>query len=313
LREELPIQAAPGGKRPTPTGCLPMPELPEVETVRRGLRRVMEGQVIERVEQRRADLRFPLPQFFAQRLAGRRVIAMTRRAKYLLADLDDAQVLLMHLGMSGRFSVTENGETAVPGAFGLPQRLQHEHVVFHMSGGARVGYSDPRRFGVMDLARAEDIAAHRLLAGLGPEPLGAEFSAASLHESLAGKRTSIKAALLDQRLVAGLGNIYVNEALFRARIAPSRSAHTLARSRRPGEPLIRLTDAIKSVLREAIDAGGSSLRDHAQTDGSLGYFQHTFAVYDRAGARCTRFGCGGTIARAVQSGRSTFWCPHCQC
>jgi formamidopyrimidine-DNA glycosylase len=289
-----------------------MPELPEVETVRRGLRQAMEGEVIERVEQRRADLRFPLPRGFAARLTGRRVIAITRRAKYLLADLDDSSVLIMHLGMSGSFAVTLPDDAPVADGFAPPRRVLHEHVVFHMSGGARIGYRDPRRFGIMDIASADAISAHRLLADLGPEPLGSSFSAGCLNRRLAGKRTSIKAALLDQRIVAGLGNIYVNEALFRARIAPARPAHSLVRRRGPGQELSHLARAVKSVLREAIDAGGSSLRDHARTDGSLGYFQHAFAVYDREHGRCVRVECGGIVRREVQSGRATFWCPRCQ-
>jgi len=288
-----------------------MPELPEVETVRRGLRPAMEGGVIERVEQRRRDLRFPLPARFSARLAGRRVVAITRRAKYLLAHLDDATVLIMHLGMSGRFAVSHEC-AAGAGARSTARREAHEHIVFHMSGGARIGYSDPRRFGVMDLAAGDRLASHRLLAGLGPEPLAREFSPAYLNRALRDRRTSMKAVLLDQRVVAGLGNIYVCEALFRARVSPHREAASLAGRRRPGRALCRLVDAVRGVLHDAIEAGGASLRDHARTDGTLGYFQHSFAVYDREAGACPRFGCHGTVARETQSGRSTYWCPNCQ-
>jgi formamidopyrimidine-DNA glycosylase len=240
------------------------------------------------------------------------VVALTRRAKYLLAHLDDATVLIMHLGMSGRFAVTQDCAAEAPAGSSTGRHETHEHIVFHMSGGARIGYSDPRRFGVMDLAAGDSLASHRLLAGLGPEPLGPEFSPVYLNRALRDKRTSMKAALLDQRIVAGLGNIYVCEALFRARICPHREAAALAGRRRPGRALFRLVDAVRSVLHDAIEAGGSSLRDHAQTDGTLGYFQHSFAVYDREAGACPRFGCHGTVARGVQSGRSTYWCPHCQ-
>jgi len=289
-----------------------MPELPEVETVRRGLRSVMEGYVIERVEQRRDDLRFPLPPRFSSDLAGQSVIALTRRAKYLLAHLDNTNVLIMHLGMSGRFAVTHDGATQTPGRFHTQVPLAHEHIVFHMSGGARIGYFDPRRFGAMDIVAGIEIAKHRLLAKLGPEPLGTTFSAAYLNQTLGQKRTSIKSALLDQRIVAGLGNIYVCEALFRARIDPHREAASLTGRQRPGRALTRLVGAVQGVLHEAIEAGGSSLRDHAATDGTLGYFQHSFAVYDREASPCPRFECTGTIARSVQSGRSTYWCGACQ-
>lgn len=289
-----------------------MPELPEVETVRRGLRSVMEGYVIERVEQRRDDLRFPLPPRFSSDLAGQSVIALTRRAKYLLAHLDNTNVLIMHLGMSGRFAVTHDGATQTPGRFHTQVPLAHEHIVFHMSGGARIGYSDPRRFGIMDLVSGDEITTHRLLCRLGPEPLGTTFSAAYLNQALSQKHASIKSALLDQRTVAGLGNIYVCEALFRARIDPHRKAATLAGKRSPGQALTRLVTAVKAVLQQAIEAGGSSLRDHAATDGTLGYFQHSFAVYDREASPCPRFDCPGSIARSVQSGRSTYWCVRCQ-
>ena len=289
-----------------------MPELPEVETVRRGLRPVMEGAVIERMEQRRADLRFALPPTFASQLTGRTVIALTRRAKYLLAHLDNAKVLIMHLGMSGRFAVTQNGDTRSPGHFHTNVGDRHEHIVFHMSGGARIGYCDPRRFGIMDLAAGDEINTHRLLTKLGPEPLSADFSAAYLNRALGHKRASIKSALLDQHIVAGLGNIYVCEALFRARIDPHRQAASLTAKARPSRAIARIVKEAKTVLGQAIEAGGSSLRDHAQTDGTLGYFQHSFAVYDRNNAPCPRSGCSGRVTRTAQSGRSTFWCPGCQ-
>lgn len=289
-----------------------MPELPEVETVCRGLRTAMEGEVIVHVDQRRRDLRIPFPRRFAARLTGRRVATISRRAKYILAHLDDDSALLMHLGMSGRFAVIAYGEMGEPGRLRFPFGGPHEHVVFHMGNGARVTYTDPRRFGLMDLAGPGELDGHRLLVGLGPEPLGEDFSAASLNEALAGRRTSIKAALLDQRVVAGLGNIYVCEALFLARISPHREASSLAGASRPGRPLVRLFASVRDVLVAAIDAGGSTLRDHAATDGTLGYFQHSFMVYDREGTPCPRPGCGGTIRRAVQSGRSTFWCDRCQ-
>ena len=289
-----------------------MPELPEVETVRRGLRPVMEGAVIERMEQRRADLRFALPAKFSSDLTGRTVIALTRRAKYLLAHLDDTKVLIMHLGMSGRFSVTHNGDKSTPGRFHKNVDDTREHIVFHMSGGVRIGYSDPRRFGIMDLAARDEIAAHRLLARLGPEPLSADFAPAYLNRALRHKRASIKSALLDQRIVAGLGNIYVCEALFRARVNPHREAASLTAQRRPGRAIERLVTNAKAVLQQAIEAGGSSLRDHAATDGTLGYFQHSFSVYDRENAPCPRPDCSGRVIRAVQSGRSSFYCPRCQ-
>ena len=293
-----------------------MPELPEVETVRRGLAPAMEGRRIERVELRRADLRFPFREDFAERLEGRRVVACGRRAKYLAFDLDDGAVLVMHLGMSGSFRVEED----VPGTFHHERSRDptHDHVVFHMEGGARVTYNDPRRFGFMDLVARADFADHPWFRGMGPEPLatgagGNAFDAVDLARRLAGKRTPLKAALLDQRVIAGLGNIYVCEALHRARLSPRRLAGTLVR--RDGSPtarLERLTEEIRAVIAEAIEAGGSSLRDHRQADGSLGYFQHGFRVYDREAEPCPTPGCRHVVQRTVQSGRSTFFCSNCQ-
>ena len=288
-----------------------MPELPEVETVRRGLAPVMEGAVLTRVEQRRPDLRFPLPADFAARLTGRRVTALGRRAKYLLADLDDGEVLVMHLGMSGSFRI----DAGAPGVFAHPRSKDaaHDHIVFHLSSGARVTYNDPRRFGFMDLVRREAVERSRHFAGMGMEPLGNEFDAGALARLMRGKAAPLKAALLDQRLVAGLGNIYVCEALHRADLSPRRKSGTLAlKSGAPSPRAALLATTIRDVLNEALEAGGSSLRDHRQTDGSLGYFQHRFRVYDREGEACPKPGCGGVISRIVQSGRSTFFCARCQ-
>jgi formamidopyrimidine-DNA glycosylase len=282
-----------------------MPELPEVETVRRGLAPAMEGRRLMKVEQRRADLRRPFPPRFAERLTGARVARLRRRAKTLLADLDSGESLLIHLGMSGRMLI--GGEA--PGAFRHVAGVNpaHDHVVFHVEGGVRVVFNDARRFGVMDLWPTADLENHPMLARLGPEPLGNAFSGAHLRAAFLGRRTSVKAALMDQRMVAGLGNIYVCEALWRARIHPARAAGRISAAR-----LERLAGAIREVLAQAIAAGGSSLRDHRQASGELGYFQHAFAVYGREGAACPRQGCGGTIRRMAQAGRSTFHCPGCQ-
>jgi formamidopyrimidine-DNA glycosylase len=292
-----------------------MPELPEVETVRRGLEPVMQGARFETVEARRRDLRWPLPPDFAARLEGQTVTGLGRRAKYLTVDLSSGEVLLMHLGMSGSFRVSHDGGERKPGNYHheRPQHGAHDHVVFHMSNGAQIAFNDPRRFGSMKLVRREKLDEEPLLRALGPEPLGNEFDAVLLARACQGKKTSLKAALSDQRVVAGLGNIYVCEALWRARLSPKRRAAAIAT--RTGEPNDRaraLVAAIRDVLKDAIAAGGSSLRDHKRTDGELGLFQHHFAVYDREGERCPRRGCGGTIKRIVQTGRSTFFCPVCQ-
>jgi len=293
-----------------------MPELPEVETVRRGLEPILVGNEFARVEQRRPDLRFPLPTRFGARLEGRKVEALDRRAKYLLARLDDGEVLVMHLGMTGRFAIDKaNGTAAAPGRFAHRQvpTPKHEHIVFHLADGAAIRYTDVRRFGIMDLVPAATLDSHALFKGLGVEPLGDALTPEWLAAKLKGKATSIKAALLDQRLIAGLGNIYVCEALHRARIAPLKLAGTLAtKSGKPTKKTEALVEGIKAVLESAIKAGGSSLRDYRHTDGRLGRFQHRFKVYGREGKPCRRTGCGGIVRRIVQSGRSTFFCPTCQ-
>ena len=292
-----------------------MPELPEVETVRRGLIPAMEGARIVRVTAHRGDLRFPLQKDFAARLNGRKVTGLGRRAKYLLADLESGDVLLMHLGMSGSFRVTQVENGKVPGSFHHPrsENRTHDHVVFEMDNGAVISFNDPRRFGYMKIVARADLDDEPFLKALGPEPLGNAFDAAMLAQACAGKKTSLKAALLDQRVVAGLGNIYVCEALFRAHLSPKRQASTLAtRGGAPTDHAVRLVAAIRAVLNAAIEAGGSSLRDHRQTSGELGYFQHSFQVYDREGEPCRTRGCRGTVKRFTQNGRSTFWCPSCQ-
>jgi formamidopyrimidine-DNA glycosylase len=282
-----------------------MPELPEVETVRRGLLPVLEGAVIARAEVNRPDLRWPLPDRMAERLTGRRVTALRRRSKYILADLDSGETLLVHLGMSGRMLISG----AQLGSFyhDHPAPQKHDHVVLHMAGGARVTFNDARRFGAMDLMPTDGADAHMLLAGLGPEPFGNDFNAPYLAGRLTGRKTPIKAALLDQRIVAGLGNIYVAETLYRARISPLRLAGELSEHQ-----VHALVPTIREVLAEAIDAGGSSLRDFRQANGELGYFSKHFQVYDREGDPCETPGCTGTVTRTVQSGRSSFWCPACQ-
>jgi len=282
-----------------------VPELPEVETVRRGLEPVITGRRILRADVRRAGLRWPFPERMAERLTGRRVEALRRRSKYLLADLDGGATLIAHLGMSGRMLVSGATVGAFHHALAAPQK--HDHVVLDFEEGARVTLNDARRFGAMDLWPTGDLEAHRLLAGLGPEPLGNAFDAAVLTRRLEGRVTPVKSVLLDQKVVAGLGNIYVCEALWRAGVSPLRLARDV--SPREAEDLVI---AIRAVLAEAIEAGGSSLRDHRQADGELGYFQHSFAVYGREDEPCRTPGCGGVIARDVQSGRSSFHCPTCQ-
>ena len=331
-----------------------MPELPEVETVRRGLEPALAGARLARVVQRRPDLRFPLPERFAERLTGRRILSLGRRAKYLLARLDGAEVLVMHLGMSGRFTVSHTsypdspppcgeglgvGASRETGAGGYPPPPlrgtspttgeakshlapfahdtggdpTHDHVVFETEAGARITYNDPRRFGFMDLIGEDTFDRHKLFAGLGPEPLGNAFSADYLAERARPKATDLKAFLLDQRVVAGLGNIYVCEALYRAGLSPVRAASSLAKAN--GQPSVRcerLIPAIRGVLEEAIAAGGSTLRDYRHADGELGYFQHNFKVYGREGQPCNEPDCRGMVARIVQSGRSSFYCSKCQ-
>ncbi len=278
-----------------------MPELPEVETVRRGLAAGLVGRTLVRVDQRRADLRIPFPENFARRLEGRTVEAIGRRAKYLLWHFDDGSVLIGHLGMSGRFTVIPPGDAVA--ARTLPPG-PHDHVIFDFHDGTRVVFTDIRRFGLMTLAPAGGLEDHPLLRDLGPEPLGNRFDGPTLAAALKGRSCAIKAALLDQKVVAGVGNIYASEALFRARLSPRRKARTVA-----GERAARLAAAIREILSEAIESGGSSLRDYAGTDGELGYFQHRFAVYGREGETCPGCDCGGAIRRIVQSNRSTFFCP----
>lgn len=290
-----------------------MPELPEVETVRRGLEPVLVGRTITAVRLARQDLRFALPKDFAARLEGRRIVGLARRAKYLIAALDSGDGLLMHLGMTGRFTVVvPDGRAITLGELYFePSAAQtHDHVVFDIEGGHRVVYNDARRFGIMDIIMCG--TPHPLLARLGVEPLDAAFDAGHLHRAFQDKRAPLKAALLDQRIIAGLGNIYVCEALYRAQLSPLRLAGTLARRRKPDLRLERLVTAIRAVLTEAIAAGGSTLRDYARIDGSAGAFQARFAVYDREGEPCLAPGCAGSVRRTVQSGRSTFWCPVCQ-
>ena len=282
-----------------------MPELPEVETVRRGLTPAMEGMEITRAEIRRPDLRWPLPERMAERMTGVRVDRLGRRSKVLLVDLSTGETLLWHLGMSGRVLISG----AVAGSFhhDHPPCEPHDHVVFHMANGGRVTFNDPRRFGAMDLTPTAQLASHKWLASLGPEPLGNAFDGPYLVQAFTGRKTPVKAALLDQKTVAGLGNIYVSEALFRAGLSPKRHAGRIGKDR-----IFALVPAIRDVLSEAIEAGGSSLRDHRQASGELGYFQHTFRVYDREGAPCKTPDCTGTVRRIVQSGRSSFYCPVCQ-
>jgi formamidopyrimidine-DNA glycosylase len=298
-----------------------MPELPEVETVRRGLAPVMEGANVEQLELRRADLRFPFPQRFRERIEGRRIVSLGRRAKYLLADLDSGEAVIMHLGMSGSFRIETKDHGGVVGEFHHERSRDaaHDHVVFHLRRPGpqgeeiRVVYNDPRRFGFMDIGKRAELESHPRLAGLGMEPGGNELDAAAIAALFAGKAAPVKAALLDQRLIAGLGNIYVCEALWQAGISPRRAAGSLVRANAlPSSACGRLAEAIRDVIARAIEAGGSSLRDHRQADGSLGYFQHEFRVYGREGEKCPRPGCRGLVERIAQSGRSTFLCQVCQ-
>ncbi len=285
-----------------------MPELPEVETVRRGLEPVLAGARLRRVETRRPDLRFPFPKGFVERLTGARVERLERRGKYLLGPLDRGETLIVHLGMTGRFEI-EGGGGSRPGDFApaAPADPKHAHVAFETEAGARITFFDARRFGFMDLIDTDKLDVHPRFAALGPEPLSDAFNAAYLKAALAGRRSGPKTLLLDQRLVAGLGNIYVCEALYRARISPLAPAGAIN-----GRRIGKIVSAVRGVLAEAIDAGGSTLRDYARPDGGLGYFQHRFDVYDRRGDNCVSQGCHGTIQRIVQAGRSTFYCPSCQ-
>ncbi|RUW70620.1 MULTISPECIES: bifunctional DNA-formamidopyrimidine glycosylase/DNA-(apurinic or apyrimidinic site) lyase [unclassified Mesorhizobium] len=295
-----------------------MPELPEVETVRRGLQPVLEGARLVRVEARRPDLRFPFPARFSERLTGKTITALGRRAKYLTMHVDGGPVLICHLGMSGSFRIEAADDNETPGTFHHERSKSstHDHVVFDVETAAgarsRVIFNDPRRFGFMLFAEGVPDT-HPMLTGLGVEPTGNALDGALLASLLKGRRSPLKAALLDQRLIAGLGNIYVSEALWRAGLSPLREAGTIAKAgKKASEQAERLAEAIRSVIADAIAAGGSSLRDYVQTDGSLGYFQHSFAVYDREGEPCPKPGCGGHVERIVQSGRSTFYCRTCQ-
>jgi formamidopyrimidine-DNA glycosylase len=290
-----------------------LPELPEVETVRLGLQPVLEGYRFTHVEVRRADLRSPFPKEFARRLTGRRVLCLRRRAKYILADLDNGETLVIHLGMSGRMSVYAHSKHRELGQFYYEiapadaGHGKHDHVVFETDAPAQIVFTDHRRFGLMTLLDSEALDAHPLFKGLGGEPLSEQFNSGYLKRVLKGRKTPIKFALLDQRVIAGLGNIYVCESLWRSHISPRKHAGRIKLAQ-----IELLGPAIQSVLREAIQAGGSSLRDHKRVDGELGYFQKTFAVYDREGKPCKTPNCTGIIRRIVQAGRSTFYCPACQ-
>lgn len=297
-----------------------MPELPEVETVRRGLLPAMEGRIITRATVNRPDLRWPFPPGMADRLTGSRVLTLRRRSKYILADLSTGESLLIHLGMSGRMLISSpplmsgegvsdqtTRETLGEWHHHHPAPEKHDHVILDMQDGTRITFNDARRFGAMDLMPTATADAHPLLAVLGPEPLGNEFNESYLAARLKGRNTPIKSALLDQHIIAGLGNIYVCETLYRARIHPARKAARISTARTAA-----LVPIIRDVLAEAITAGGSSLRDYRQADGELGYFQHSFQVYGREGQPCLTPGCTDTVRRIVQSGRSSFYCPSCQ-
>jgi formamidopyrimidine-DNA glycosylase len=294
-----------------------MPELPEVETVRRGLQPAMEGARIVSVETRRPDLRFPFPPDFARRLSGKRIVSLGRRAKYLTAEIEGGPLLICHLGMSGSFRIEADDDATTSGDFyhERSKAASHDHVVFHLASPrgkkSKVVFNDPRRFGFMLFA--DENNEHPMLADLGIEPTGNALDGRLLADLMRGKKTPLKAALLDQTLIAGLGNIYVSEALWRAGLSPRREAGTIASANgKVSQRAERLASAIRSVIADAIEAGGSSLRDYVHADGSLGNFQHRFSVYDREGEPCRKPGCKGTIARIVQSGRSTFYCPICQ-
>lgn len=275
-----------------------MPELPEVETVRRGLQPALEGHVIAKATAFRPDLRFPLPANFAENITGKRVISVERRAKYLLIRLDGGLVMLSHLGMSGRYRIYNDAPPALE---------PHDHLELVTDQNIVIRYNDPRRFGILDLMPDDQVASHKLLASLGPEPLSNAFDGKTLADNLGDRRSAIKVAILDQRVVSGVGNIYASEALHRAGISPKRTARTVKGGRAD-----KLAAAIRDVLNDAINAGGSSLRDHRQTSGELGYFQHSFKVYGRGGEICSNEGCAQSIRHFVQGGRSTFYCAKCQ-
>ena len=295
-----------------------MPELPEVETVRRGLQPVMEGAVIEKAVINRPNLRFPFPDNFVARLEGQKILSVGRRAKYLVLDLESNEVLVMHLGMSGSYRIEMAENVTAPGVFHHPRSdaQKHDHVIISVNGlhgRADIIYNDPRRFGYMDLVSRSEMETHKHFANVGIEPTGNALDGALISKLFAGKTAPLKAALLDQRLIAGLGNIYVCEALWRSGLSPQRKATTI--TRKDGKATKRtelLASSIREIIASAIEAGGSSLRDHKQTDGTMGYFQHTFNVYDQEGKPCKSQGCSSTIKRIVQSGRSTFYCPTCQ-
>jgi formamidopyrimidine-DNA glycosylase len=292
-----------------------MPELPEVETVRRGLAPVLVGARVTAVEARRPDLRFPLPENFGARLAGQKIVTLDRRAKYLIAELSGGEDLIMHLGMTGRFTILRNGDRETPGEYAhdTGSNPVHDHLLLRLSDGTRIVYNDPRRFGFMVMMPHDERSEHSLFRGLGVEPLGNELTADYLASRARGKKANLKAFLMDQRIVAGLGNIYASEALFRAHVSPNRAASSLSDRRgRPTERASRVVTAIRDVLCQAIDAGGSTLRDYRNADGASGAFQNSFAVYDRAGRICQTPGCGGLIRRTVHAGRASFHCPRCQ-
>lgn len=282
-----------------------MPELPEVETVLRGLAAVLEGRTILKATVNRPDLRWPFPENMAGRISGQKISKLWRRSKYILADLSSGESLLVHLGMSGRILIS--GDPLGKFVHDHPAAQKHDHVIFDIDNGARITFNDPRRFGAMDLLRTDSAEHHPLLRDIGPEPLSNAFNETYLIERLKKKNSAIKSVLLDQKIVAGLGNIYVCEALYRAGISPKRLAGKTAEKR-----LAALVPIIRQVLDEAINAGGSSLRDFRQADGELGYFQHTFKVYGREGLPCLTAGCDHEVERIVQSGRSSFYCRNCQ-
>lgn len=295
-----------------------MPELPEVETTRRGLAPAMEGARIARLELRRDDLRFPFPAGLAEKVAGQRILSLGRRAKYLLVDLENGASLVCHLGMSGSFRIENSTADTAPGAFHHPRGKdsKHDHVIFHLESGeavSRVIYNDPRRFGFVDYIEAGQHDLYPSFRNLGPEPTGNILDATWLAGRFDGKKKPLKTALLDQSIIAGLGNIYVCEALWRAHLSPLRAISTMVEADgTPGPALEILVSKIRDVIADAIEAGGSSLRDHIRTDGTLGYFQHSFSVYDREGQACRTPGCNGTVERMTQAGRSSFHCPVCQ-